>query len=241
MNLYYKNRIETAFLSSPDEDLNNPLSNLYHEYLGLLARFTSYSVTITGEWPSFQSHFVSSLCMGLTNALNYTLTLFDVNREQIYTSGQRSIGSNKIEILDFPGMLIGKFVLELRCNDYIFLGLLYLGDKLELPAFSPGPTYNHDFTGENNRTMGGYTYGLRMVRLKTFSASFPRVENRDRKFIEEYMEETLNIQPHIIDPYPEAREEFAPFYGTLTQGLPGTKRAESGFYWTFELEWMEAK
>jgi hypothetical protein len=241
MNLYYKNRIETALLSSPQSDPVMPPENLYHDYLGLLAGFTSNTVEITGQWPFPNSVFVSALCIGLTNALNYTLTLFDVNGQQIYTSGQKEFGFNKIEILDFPGMMIGKFVLELSGDENIAVGLLYLGDKLELPPFTPGPGYNNDFTGDGERTMGGYVIGLRKVRLITLGVSFPRVDNRGRKIIENYMDEALNVQPHVIDPYPEAREEFAPFYGTLTHGLPGTKRAETGFYWTFELEWMEAK
>jgi hypothetical protein len=75
----------------------------------------------------------------------------------------------------------------------------------------------------------------------TFGASFPRVDNRNKKLIDEYMDEVLNIQPHVIDPYPEARDELGPFYGTLVTSMKGTKRAENGFYWSFELEWMEAK
>jgi hypothetical protein len=241
MNLYYKNRIETASLSSPQNDSPMPLSNLYHYYLDLLAGFANSTVTISGQWPFPSSVFVSSLCIGLTNAMNYTLTLFDVNGGQVYASGPKSAGFNKIEILDIPGMTIGGFVLELSGDEKITVGLLYLGDKLELPPFSPGPAHNNEFTGESSRTMGGYSYGLRKARLRTFSAGFPRVDNRDRKVIEEYMDETLNVRPHIIDPYPEARENYDPFYGTLTHGFEGTKRAENGFYWDFELEWMEAK
>jgi hypothetical protein len=241
LNIYYKNRIKTASLNSPQSDLVMPLNNLYDDYLGLLAGFTGSNAVITGVWPFPESVFVSSLCIGLTNAMNYTLALFDVNEEQIYSSGQKNTGFNKIEILDFPGMMVEKFILELSGDENITLGLLYLGDKLELPRFSPGPAYNHDFTSEAERSMGGYAFGLRKTRLVTFSAGFPRVDNRNRKIIEEYMDETLNVQPHVIDPYPEAREEFPPFYGTLTHGFPGTKRAENGFYWDFELEWMECK
>jgi hypothetical protein len=241
MNLYHNNRIAAASLSSPQSDPLMPLSNLYHEHLGLTAGFTSNTVTITGSWDFPMSVYVSSVIIGLCNALRYTVTLFDVNGQQIYTGGQRSLGPDKITILDIPGVMIGRFVLELSGDENITMGLLYLGDKLELPPFSPGPAYNNSFTGEENRTMGGYAYGLRKPRMITFGASFPRVDNRIKKLIDEYMDEVLNIQPHVIDPYPEARNGFAPFYGTLVTGLEGTKRAENGFYWTFELEWLEAK
>jgi hypothetical protein len=241
MNLYYKNRIETAALSSPQNDPLMPLNNLFHFYMGLLAGFTSDVVTITGQWGFPASVFVSALCIGLTNAMNYTLTLFDVNGQQIYSSGQRSFGFNEIEILDFPGMMIGGFTLELSGNENITMGLLYLGDKLELPPFSPGPVHTNGFTSESSRSTGGQAYGLRKVRLQTFGVNFPRVNSRDKKNINSYMDDVLNIQPHVIDPYPEAREEFAPFYGTLTTASEDTKRAENGFYWTFELEWMECK
>jgi hypothetical protein len=241
MNVYYSNRIETAALSSPQSDPLMPLENSYHHYLGLLAGFTAPNATITGEWPFPESVFVSSLCIGLANAMNYTLTLFDVNGGEAYSSGEKSFGPNRIEILDFPGVMAGKFAIELSGNENITIGLLYLGDKLELPPFSPGPSYSNDFTSESERSMGGYSFGLRKVRLITFGANFPRVDNRDKKLIDGYMDETLDIQPHVIDPYPEAREEFAPFYGTLTSGLKSEKRDEGGFYWAFGLEWMEAK
>jgi hypothetical protein len=239
MKVYYKNHVETAVLSSPQSDLSMPLNNIYHYYLSLPAGFTADAVTISGEWPSQVS--VSALCIGLTNALNYTLTLFDMNGGQIYSSGQKSFGFNKIEILDLPGMTAGKFVLELSGNEPITLGLVYLGGALELPLFSPGSSYTHEFTGKSDRSMGGYAYGLRKTRLRSFSAVFPRVDNLNREIIDEYMDEALNVQAHIIDPYPEAREEFPPFYGTLVKGFDGTKRDESGFYWKFNLEWMEAK
>jgi hypothetical protein len=241
MNLYHNNRIETASLSSPQSDPLMPLSNLYHEYLDLQAGFTSDTVTITAEWDFPESVYVSAVIIGLCNALYYTVTLFDVNGQEIYTSGQKSFGPGKITILDIPGMTTGKFVLELSGGENVRVGLLYLGDKTVLPPFRPGTLYHNEFTGDGERSMGGYAYGLRKIRLKTFGAGFPRVDNRERKIIEEYMGETLNIQPHVIDPYPEAREEFPPFYGTLVNGFEGTKRPENGFYWTFELEWMEAK
>ena len=67
------------------------------------------------------------------------------------------------------------------------------------------------------------------------------MENRRKKIISEYIKTTLNVQPHVIDPYPQARDEFPPMYATLTGGYESTKRNEAGFWWDFEAAWKEAK
>jgi hypothetical protein len=60
--------------------------------------------------------------------------------------------------------------------------------------------------------------------------------------IKEYIKAVQTVEPHIIDPYHEARAEFPPMYVTLTQGdYSFPKRDEDGFYFTGSLAWQEAR
>jgi hypothetical protein len=60
--------------------------------------------------------------------------------------------------------------------------------------------------------------------------------------IKEYIKAVQTVEPHIIDPYHEARAEFPPMYVTLAQGdYSFPKRDEDGFYFTGSLAWQEAR
>ena len=95
---------------------------------------------------------------------------------------------------------------------------------------------------ESNRSEAGHAYGLWQPILESFSVTFPRADNKELKLMKAYIQTVLNIKPHVIDPYPQAREEFEPFYATLTDGIEPQKRNENGFYWeNISLSWQEAK
>jgi hypothetical protein len=244
MNVYPENMIERLeTLSSTPGVTNGTVRNVYHLYLDVIAEFLSNTVTISGDFGFYYPVPCAAFIIGNTNISTYRLILQNVNGTTILDSQTVSIGDEYIHIQDFPSLLtVRTFQLITQSDEAIStIGLLYLGTRLTLPQFTTGPTRSFTPQSESSRSMAGHAYGLFAPTLKSFSANFPRVDTRQLRQIETYIGTVLTIKPHIIDPYPEAREEYEPFYATLVEGIESEKRHESGFYWTTSLSWQEAK
>ncbi|MCL2805271.1 MAG: hypothetical protein FWD26_04970 [Treponema sp.] len=232
MNIYYKN--EQAELSGDDPVVGSSLYNIYDPMLELTAIFSKNNIKITGDY-GINSVLVDSLCIGYTNAFRYELTT-----QEGSCSG---LINDKITIFNFDEILfINGFKLILESTENLYLGYLFLGCKTLLPRFEAGPETGKILFSESSRSFGGQVFGVRRKTLNSFSASFPRISTEEKKIITEYVDAVLNIEPHIIDPYPDAREEFPPMYSTLNVSdvsLP--KRNENGFYYSSSLSWQEAR
>jgi hypothetical protein len=68
-----------------------------------------------------------------------------------------------------------------------------------------------------------------------------RIENDQKKIFDDYINGVQTVIPHVIDPYPEAHEQFEPFYATVENYGEMTKREENNFYWNMQCGWKEAK
>jgi hypothetical protein len=235
MNIYYQNEIATL----PDPQTGNPpmktgffLNNIYDPMLELRADFVNDQVTINGTYPRVTA--ADSLCLGNTNALWYKLTM----------GGKTFSGDIQgwITIRDFEVVYANSFSLELGGFEPLYLGHLFLGSRTTLPRFAVEPESGITLASESSRSFGGQAFGLRRGTLGSFSASFPRLGLEEKETIIEYVKAVLNIEPHIIDPYPQARDEFPPMYATLSvNDVSFTKRNENGFYYSASLSWQEAR
>jgi hypothetical protein len=236
MNVYYRNE-KATFINRPDTVVTAPLDNVYDPMLELRTEFKDSHVIITGVYDSVIA--ADSLCIGYTNADRYIFT----HRE----GGSTGSIEGLITIRNFDTIFIDGFQLELWHDDKedeepLYLGHLFVGQKTELPRFSPEPTSGTTLNSAASRSFGGQVYGIRRRPLDSFSVSFPRISAYEREVIKEYVNAVSTTEPHIIDPYPGAREEFSPLYVTLnTEDVAFTKRNENGFYYTGGLSWQEAK
>jgi hypothetical protein len=235
--VYYQN--QEAVLSGPTVLQGSSLTHMYDPMLELRADFQQATVDITGTFPQVAP--VDALCLGYTNASQFKLVL----RDQIgiiHDGAYQGIGG-RISIEDMPDTRYAKsFTLRLEGTSPLYLGLLYLGPRVGLPRFGTGPEQGFEFTGEGGRFYGGQAYGIERVTLESFSVAFPRITSEEKRVIESYVKAVLNITPHIIDPYPEARGEFPPMYVTISSGdISFPKRAENGFYFSSTLTWQEAR
>jgi hypothetical protein len=236
MNIYYHNE-KATLVDRPSTNSVAPLDNIYDPMLELRAEFSESRVTIKGEYDGITA--VDSLCIGYTNADRYKIT----TREGAFTGRIEGL----IAIHDFETIFIDGFELELwhddeEDNEPLYLGHLFIGQKTELPRFSPEPTSGTTLHSTASRSFGGQVYGIRRRSLDSFAANFPRITACEREVIKEYVNAVLTTEPHIIDPYPLARGKFPPMYVTLDMSeVSLTKRNEDGFYYTGSLSWQEAK
>jgi len=240
MNIYYRNE-KAMFVERPNTESVTPLENIYDPMLELTAKFKESRVTIKGVY-SGSIVAADSLCIGYTNADRYKLTIRDT-REREFSGGIKGL----ITIRNFETVFIDGFELELWHDDEedntpLYLGHLFIGQKTTLPRFSPEPESGTALNSAASRSFGGQVFGIRRRSLDSFAVNFPRISAYEREVIKEYVNAVLTTEPHIIDPYPQAREEFPPMYVTLnTENVNFTKRNENGFYYTGSLSWQEAK
>jgi hypothetical protein len=236
MNVYYRNE-KAKFINKPPTNSKAPLENIYEPMLELKAEFLDSRVTITGGYAN--SVIADSLCLGYTNADRYKLT----TREGEFSGRIEGL----ITINNFETIFIDGFELELWHDDKeddepLYLGHLFLGMKTVFPRFSPEPTMGMSLNGVASRSFGGQVYGMKRRTLESFGVNIPRITVDEYRIIKNYVKNVQNVEPHVIDPYPEAREEFPPMYVSLnTDEVSLTKRNESGFYYTGSLLWQEAK
>jgi len=233
VNVYCRNKKAAFAEYSPLAD-GSSLLNVYDPMLELRADFLDESVTVRGEYDNIAA--LDSLCLGYTNACRYRLE----TREGEFAGKT----SGLITIRDFDETVFTDwFVLELEgIEDPLYLGHLFLGMRTELPRFAVGPDAGLTLNSESSRSFGGQAFGMRRKTLRNFSANFQRITSEEKEVIEEYVEAVLNIEPHVIDPYPGARDKFPPMYATLNiSELPFSKLNENGFYYSGQLKWQEAK
>jgi len=233
MFVYHKNNKAMLISNNPVKE-GSSLINIYDPVLELRVDFEDKKVVICGNF-NMDLIELDSLCIGYTNADLYKFTAKDET-----VSGKCN---NKITIHNFDTtLIINSFELELEGIEPIYLGYLFTGQKTVLPRFIIGSSNSINLPSESSRSFGGQAYGARRRTLNNFAASFKRITNEDKKLIEIYIDEALNTEAHIIDPYAEARDEFPPMYGTLSiSDLPFEKRPESGFFWDCNLSWREAR
>jgi len=237
MNIYHRNE-KAIFVDKPSADVVAPLENIYDPMLELTAKFLDSRVTIKGVYGD-SIVAADSLCIGYTNADKYKLT----TREGEFSGGIEGL----ITIRDFETIFIDGFELELWHDDDedkspLYLGHLFIGQKTTIPRFSPEPESGTALNSTSSRSFGGQVFGIRRRSLDRFAVNFPRITAYEREVIKEYVNAVLTTEPHIIDPYPQAREQFPPLYVTLNaEEAAFTKRNEDGFYYTGSLSWQEAK
>jgi len=231
MRVYCNN--EKAELSGIEPKIGSRLDYIYDSMFELVAEFESSKVTIIGDY-GLQPAAVDSFCIGNTNALSYELKTRD--------GDFKGEVNGRITVVNFDAVLfIKEFELALEGTDDLYLGHLFLGMKTTLPRFETGPEISRNFLSSSSRSFGGQAIGIRRKPLDTFAVNFPRITQEERETILNYADTVLNIEPHIIDPYYEARDKFPPMYVTLDSDVGMTKRNENRFYYSASLSWQEAR
>jgi hypothetical protein len=235
MYIYYQNN-KASFPESPKMENGSYVENIYDPMLELPAAFDiKGKIVITGVFENIVA--IDSICIGNTNAFEYKLT----TREGVFTGRIR----DWITIHNHTeSVFTDYFTLELEGDEdeNLYLGYLFLGEKTVLPRFEIKPSTGLAIVSEASRSYGGQVLGMKRQALESFGVSFARLTLEECRVIKEYIKTVQTVEPHIIDPYHEARKEFPPMYATLAQGeYSFPKLDEDGFYFSGSLAWQEAR
>jgi hypothetical protein len=236
MNVYPVNAIEAAILISPQKAPYNLIEELYNRYISFQVDFLSNTVNLTGTWDNLIE--LDTIIIGNTNANSGKIQLYN-NDTLLYDN---TFNINDYITIEYTGIKnANRFALDLFGSDNISAGYLFAGMKWELPRFIVEPVNGLSLRNEAGRTFSGQVKGIPIDALKTFSATYVRIPNDKKEIFNNYINGVQKVIPHVIDVYPEAHEQFEPFFATVDNYGEATKRAENGFFWNFNCSWMEAK
>jgi len=243
MKVYPVNAVDAAMLNSPQRASYSKISDLSSKYIDHTVDFESNNITLNGYWTGTIPADV--FIIGNTNAHSGTVKLcYDhvIKFEKTFNINSHITILellNEFEILQSEN--INNFTLTLASHSLISIGLIYIGKTWILPRFNKQPQKHISLRNDTGRTFTGQVTGIPTEPLRTFTAEFSRIANKELKLFENYINGVQTVIPHIIDPYYEAHEEFEPFFATVSNYGEQTKRDENGFFWNYNITWMEAK
>ncbi|MDR1838687.1 MAG: hypothetical protein LBQ93_03760 [Treponema sp.] len=235
MNVYPVNALETANIVSPQKEPYSNLKGLYNRYMAYTVDFNVQAIELAGAWNLAVE--TDSVILGNTNAHSGRIRLYNDN--ELLHDIDFSI-NGFLTIISIAKTAVTNFILDLSGNENISLGYIFIGEKWELPRFVVQPAKGLVLRNESDRTFTGQVMGTPKEALRTFSASYMRIPNEQKKAFDDYVNGVQTVIPHVIDPYPEAHEQFEPFFATVNGYGEAVKREENGFYWNFECNWQEA-
>jgi hypothetical protein len=237
MNVYPVNAMEGAVLNSRQREAHSHMIDIHNKYLEFTVDFSRPEIKIYGKWDKQVQADTFIVANTNAEAGNIRLKLRgDVVLEKHFATKEY------INIIDFEGLKqFDEIVLGFQGEANVKIGLLFTGEKWTLPRFVALPRKTLSLRNEGGRTFSGQVTGIPVNTLKTFGCGFVRIKNEEVKKINDYINGVQTIIPHIIDVYPKARQEFPPFFATVTEYGEKEKRAENGFFWNFEIAWMEAR
>jgi len=236
MNVYIDNKAEVMTIDGTPVASYSDIKNLFSSKFNVPAYWetpvTSANIDLTGN-----NIRANTVIVGRNNAAEIRCR---VNTNHFY---RVDTSTDPVVMFEFPETLITLIqILVVNTPGNIALNYLYVGNNLELPRFVVEPVYTKMIRSPVNRTFGGFTYGLQQEPLRKFSTRYIRISDEVQKKVEKYVYEVGTTIPHIIDPYPKARENVPPFWATLNiESYERTKRNENKFWWNFNLEWLEAR
>jgi hypothetical protein len=243
MKAYPVNALEAAALAGSNKEPYSLFQDLHNRYIEYQVDFASNEIELTGTWNNLID--VDVFLIGNTNAVSANLKLLNGQDTVFQKEFEIDEYIKIIEVLDKNNLRktiqIDNFILELAGNENISIGHIYIGETWELPRFITFPRSQLTLRNEGGRTFSGQAVGIPVETLRTFSASFVRIENEKRILLDKYINGVQTVIPHVIDPYPESHDQFAPFFATASEYGEMEKRDENGFYWNFSISWEEAK
>jgi hypothetical protein len=202
------------------------------------------NIALNAEWPITARAPADTLILGGTGAFRVEIIIGTVTSSINY--GNFYLTGDKINIIKLP---VIEPVTRLRTTLYREIDnntfktcYMFFGRGVDLGLFAVNPVHGFMDTGAASVTKTGQVYGLKGAFLQHFECVFPRIDNDMKNIHKAYAEAVGQIDGHVIDPWPEARDKFPPFYAVLNNtDLSVEKRTENNWKWRSSFSWMEAR
>lgn len=241
MNVIYDNYLIDATISATNEDENRPITNIIHNYMELAFYSTSYESIITVEFDN--SETIDCISFDYHNIETMIVQFYDVFNNLLGTEIINVNDDCNFHIFDTPYENVKTIILNVTAPDYyLYIGAVFVGEYIEFPRFIQSPQYETEINDDNFQSSGGQASGNRKRNLDNRPIEFRNISNDELEDFKIYLTYVQNSIPHFIDLYPDAHDEFPPFYGIVNiKRIPTPKRRISDFKHNFRLTYKEAK
>lgn len=239
MRVLYDNLLETALdLAITNLDNDSYVSNLYHPYLELACFCLSSTVTLSGRWTDPQT--IDTLAIGYHNADTARVKLYDLNDNELLNY---LVPLEAYDSMYYITQLanVYRFTIEFAGAENLHIGFVSFGAYVTLPRFNVGGSYPLSLNSTKSVTTGGQTYGAFARQLRGAAVSWTMITNDERSIINNYLTLVQTIKPHMIDLFYEAHASEPPMYCTVNKTGSYEKQGGDGFYFNFDIEYLEAR
>lgn len=135
-----------------------------------------------------------------------------------------------------------RFVLDNSNNadDYIKLGLVYLGTYLTMPYIEPAVEMPRRTVSVKTKSGSGQVYGRKGYRYYSFTVVYPPfIDSDDRKEIDQMFAQVLNVDPLFVLLWENSLDVFPPLYCTFIEPELPWRKSDEGRYWGLSVSFEE--
>jgi len=240
MIVSYDNKLKDATITATNENANNPVSNLTHNFLELPFYSTGNSSVITIEFD--EDVDIDHVAYGYHNLNAMSIAFYDMldvllDTQVITIEDNESIGYfTKIEGVRKAIVTVSSLALLL------YIGCISIGEYLDLPDFLAGPQNTKIINDSSFQSSGGQSSGNRKQNFNRYPLQFANISNTERGEMQAYTTFVQTSIPHFIDLYPDAHDEQPVFYGTIeSKNIPLGKRGTSNFTYNASITYRESR
>lgn len=209
MRLLYDNRLGEATLSMTTQNDSFPVGNLVEREIGLVAKSTISSTTITATWGVNQT--VSCIALSNTNATTATFALYD-STDTLLDSGSLEIEYlHNITHFD-EYATVRKLEIYIENSAEVYLGGASCGDCLHFDFHNVNPRM--DFPSESSVSwlLGGHSLGVKGSSLRQWRATLSDISLSQKARLEDMFSLVDTVYPIYADLYEALHDTQEPLY-----------------------------
>jgi len=224
MRIIYENNVFDSVISTNSVDLNYPLENIQDTRLSRLYRSetkTGVEIDLYNENIDKELNYIFLLNDNLTATATVTIEANTVDsftsppfsKSLTYENGFYSAYfTDALDTYKYWRLTITD---TSNTNDYIQIGMVIIGDYLQLPAMKQDQSFPTVTKSRKSISNSGQVYGSKRYKYKPVKANFPFVSRQQKTDIESMFDEVENYQPILMLMYESDLSILAPLYCTL--------------------------
>lgn len=232
MRIIGDNRLNAAQLSSTNENLNYPLTNVIHEYLTKVYRSSINEDDITIEFNQDES--IDCVVIGYHNLADITVKMYNIVDTLLDT-----------QVLDVTDTMhyftqvddVAYIVLEIDSDAaYCEIGSVWAGLKISMPSASFAFKETIGDRSAYSKTEGGQISGRKIAKLKGYNFSIPYASITEIRAIEIIIQDLQKVKNFWFDLFEDSHDTYEPIFCNITQISQATKLRGLAYNFTFSVE-----
>lgn len=240
MRVSYLNRLKTATLSATNEDINQPIENIIHNFLELPFYSDTDNSVITIIFD--EVYDINHIAFDFHNIDNMTVRMYDSLNVLIDTQIiDVETGCNFHTWNTVENVLAVTITIDTLAT-LLYVGGMSMGTYFEFPRFRQTIESETGIFDDSFISGGGQRSGNRKKNLDTHPVNFANLTREEKDNVKVYLAFVQTSMPHFVDFYEDDHENFSPFYGAIVnKTISHPKRRISEWRYDLSLVYQEAR